>query len=308
MMMPIFLLLIGLFFLIKSSEISIDKSIRLSNLLGLSRMAVGFIFIATITSLPELSIAVISSLEGEGIISISNLFGSNIALLTIVFGLLSFLGFRFGAKDFTQLFQSVIITSIIAFFALVLGEIESGFGIFCLLIFLEFVYLISKQKPEMKIREEEKGIESLEIIKNFLILLGMLTIVVVSAKIVTDSSVEIATLLGISKSLLGVSIIALGTSLPELSIGFMAIKKGSISLAIGDVAGSLIINLTLVLGVTGILGTVVLSFTDKIYIISLLLINIIFLILTSKMRMKRLDGVILTFIYFIFLSALYFQI
>ena len=303
MYLEISFLILGLTVLVRSSNITIDRAAKLSQLSGISQITIGFIFIAVITSLPELSIGIISSFQGEGILSLGNIIGANISNLALVLGLMALIGFNLGKIFSVQIEQGVIVTTIIAVFLLIFGEVNMGFGIFCLIAF----YLFSRSiiRKGFVIYAVKKGIATFEIIKAAIHLLLAVILVIISAFVVTDSAIKIANLFGIAESLIGASILAIGTTMPELSINLAAVKKRNISLAIGDIIGSIITNLTLVLGVIAIINPIVFGSEIVFVLSSLVIINIIFLYLASRMNFGIRQGIFLLSIYAIYLFSIF---
>ena len=92
------ILLVFTAILVKSSDIVIINAIRLSNILKINQAAVGFIFIAISTSLPEITIGILSALNGNSLLSVGNVIGANITLMTLVIGIMAFFGFNLGIK------------------------------------------------------------------------------------------------------------------------------------------------------------------------------------------------------------------
>jgi len=306
MILEIFLLLFGLIVLVKSSNIVIEKSVELSQLTNISKLTIGFIFLAIVTSLPELAVMIISSLKGEGILGIATLFGANIADIALVFGMMTFFAsFMIVGKDFDRILHAILITSIIAVFSLVLGRVDLTFGIFVLFIFYLFSSSIVKEGFPIGGKEKPKLV-TVEVIKCILIILGGIALVIMSAQIVTDSAIAIANLLHIYKSLIGATIIPIGTTLPELAVSITALKKLNIELAVGNIIGSLVANLALILGLGAIISTITFGPVIKTSIIFLLITNAVFLIMAKREKFGLVQGIVLLSMYFSYLVLMLF--
>ncbi len=305
MFIPGIILVIGLAVLVKSSEMTIRYSVQLSKLMGISRMVIGFLLISVITSLPELSIAVISGIEGEGLLSVGNLIGSNIVNICLIFGVMALLAtIRTHKEDYKELVRTLAITSMVAIIVVFLGEINFLFGIFAIATFALFFYSIYLNHYRLATKKlVYKGLRTIETIKVLFYLILSVILVIVSAKFVTDSSVTISQTLGIAESLIGATIIAVGTSLPELAISVTAIRKRNFSLAVGDIIGSVVTNLTLIFGITALFGPVIINDPVKFLAIFLLCVNMIFLFLASTMRFSKVQGAVLIAIFVIFVLA-----
>jgi cation:H+ antiporter len=285
---------------VKSSSITIDNAVKLSNLSGISQMAIGFIFIAVATSLPELSIGIISSLQGNGILSFGNLIGANISNLTLVLGAIALVGFNLGRIYSVQIEQSIIITTAIAIFLIVLGRSDFVFGIFCLAVF----YLFSSYIAKVAVEVEVKGLKSIEIIKAIFKLLLSISLVIISAYIITNSSIALADSLGIAESVVGATILAIGTTLPELSVSLAAVRKRNISLAVGNIVGSIVTNLTLIFGIVSVINPIALGHDVTTALYSLIAVNLIFLFLAYRMKFGTREGMFLLSVFILYLIIL----
>ncbi len=294
---------IALLVLAKSSSIAIEKAVKLSRISGISQAAVGFIFIAVATSLPELSIAIISSLKGEGILSVGNLVGANITNIVLIIGLASLAGFNLGKIFSARIEQTIIATTAIAVFMLVLGKISLVFGIFCAVLF--YLFSSSVMKEGFVAGNGNNKIKIIEKIKALAYLLLSVSVVVISAYIVTDSAVKLSRILGITESLIGATVVAMGTTLPELSVGIAAVRKRNISILVGDLVGSLITNLTLMLGIVAVLNPVSIDKSIFAALVSFIAIGFVFLFLSYRMKFGFREGFILLSLYTVYLVVMF---
>ena len=296
------LLAAALLVLVKSSNATINSAVRFSALTGISQLALGFILISVATSLPEFSIAVLSSLRGEGILSLGNLAGANIANLTLIFGLMSFAGFNLGKIYSVKIDQAIIATSFIALYILVFGVADSTIGLFGIAVFYLFSATVMK---EGFAASADAGIKTVETIKSLFYLMVSILIVLLSAHVVTDSAIKLSRLLGIAESVIGATVIAIGTTLPEMSVGIAAIRKGNVSLAVGDTIGSIVANMSLILGAAALLNPIALDFETAAILASLIAVNIIFLLLVYRMDFRRKEGIFLLSLFASYIALAY---
>lgn len=302
MALEIALLLAGLLVLAKSSSVTITNAMRFSAASGISTAAIGFVFIAVATSLPEFSIAVIASLRGEGLLSLGNLAGANIVNLTLVVGVMAWSGFSMGKIYSLKIDQAVIATSFVAFALLVLGGADIATGLFCLVLF----YLFSSTVMKEGIRVPEGGgIKTLEMATSFAYLLASVLLVVVSAWLVTDNAVKLSALLGLSESVIGATIVALGTTLPELSVGIAAVKRGDIGLAVGDTVGSIVANMTLILGAAALIRPIAIDTEMSVLLGALIAVNIVFLALVYRRSFGRREATLLIGMFAAYIALMY---
>ena len=238
-----------------------DRIIRyvlaISKALGLSEMAAGFILLSVTTSLPELSVSTVASIVGEGGLSVGNVLGSNIANLTIILGLAILLSRKevmIKGQSQKELVQFLFISSIIPLFIVQRGSLGPVLGIVLLILFAYFGVTVSRKTEssafdETPQKQEERNIAVVGI--KFLVGAGL---IIILSKFAVDSSIDIAGFIGLPPSIIGATIIGLGTSLPELATTIQALKKGLVNMALGNLLGSCITNITLILGVSSLLS------------------------------------------------------
>jgi cation:H+ antiporter len=251
------LLAISLLLIMLISDRIIRYVLVISRALGLSEMAAGFIFLSIITSLPELSVSTVASLAGEGGLSVGNVLGSNVANLTIILGLAMLLARKtitLKGQSNKELVQFLFISSIIPLFIVQRGSLGPILGIVLLILFAYFGVTISRKTETTTPNETPlpNKKENLPLV-GIKFLVGIALIIILS-KFAVDSSIDIADFVGLPTSIIGATIIALGTSLPELATTIQALKQGLISMALGNLLGSCITNITLILGVSSLLS------------------------------------------------------
>jgi cation:H+ antiporter len=239
-----------------------DRIIRyvllISKALGLSEMAAGFIILSVTTSLPELSVSTVASLAGEGGLSVGNVLGSNVANLTIILGLSMLIARKtitLKGQSNKELVQFLFISSIIPLFIFQRGSLGTVLGIVLLILFTYFGITVSRKTENNNNAVEESSQQQ----KKNMVLVGIkflmgVALIILLSKFAVDSSVEIADFVGLPSSIIGATIIGLGTSLPELATTIQALKQGLVSMALGNLLGSCITNITLILGVTSLLS------------------------------------------------------
>lgn len=248
------LLALSLLLIMLISDRIIRYVLVMSKAFGLSEMAAGFILLSVTTSMPELSVSIVASLAGEGGLSVGNVLGSNVANLTIILGLailLSGKAIMIKGQSQKELVQFLFITSVIPLFIVQRGSLGMMLGIILLILFGYFSITISKTATTtLNETPQQKGNIVGVCIKFFL---GVMLIIVLS-KFAVESSVDIADFIGLPASIIGATIIGLGTSLPELATTIQALKQRLYNLALGNLLGSCITNITLILGVSSLLS------------------------------------------------------
>jgi cation:H+ antiporter len=252
------LLAISLLLIMLISDRIIRYVLVISRVFGLSEMAAGFILLSITTSLPELSVSTVASLVGEGGLSVGNVLGSNIANLTVILGLAILLSRKeiaLKGQSQKELVQFLFISSIIPLFIVQRGSLGPVLGFVLLILFAYFAVTVSRKTEATPFDEappQQKEEENIAVV-GIKFLAGVVLIIVLS-KFAVDSSVDIAGFIGLPASIIGATVIGLGTSLPELATTIQALKQGHINMALGNLLGSCITNITLILGVSSLLS------------------------------------------------------
>ncbi|MFH1685236.1 MAG: sodium:calcium antiporter [Candidatus Micrarchaeota archaeon] len=255
------ILLFSIIILSRSSEMVISSSVRLSRFFNLNPVAMGFLLVAIATSLPELSVSVTSSLAGEGAISAGNVFGSNIANIFIVLGIGGLLyGMKISQSNLKDIAIVLLLTTLISIYIIYGSSVSlQALGIFegaiLILIFLGYVWWTLKMKKQSN-GNHQTTVSKAKALRAFISFFIGIFLVIISSAFAVGSAVTIATSLGLAQSFIGATIIALGTSLPELSTALQALRKKQYGLVLGNVVGSNMANLTMVLGVASTINPI----------------------------------------------------
>ncbi|SHK23912.1 cation:H+ antiporter [Hathewaya proteolytica DSM 3090] len=314
--MDYILLIVGFFFLIKGADLFVDGSSAVAKKIGIPAVIVGLTIVSIGTSAPELAVSTISAIEGNNGIALGNVIGSNIFNTLVVLGATAVFSPLFIKKDSVKKDFLVCIVASVLLFILSFNKYFGGkdnvisrldgmilVGL-CILYISYLIYITKKNKNNMDICEEEK--KSIEKIKTMpKILLGIVGIIgiVVGGEFVVDSASNIARSLGMSDKLVGLTIVAMGTSLPELVTSIMAVLKGENEIALGNVLGSNIFNIFLILGVSSCITPIAVPSVlavDLLILISITILLGLIIFVFSRDKVKklvRIEGVMLIFIY-----------
>jgi len=300
------LLAISLLLIMLVSDRIIRYVLALSQAFGLSEMAAGFILLSVTTSLPELSVSTVASLAGEGGLSVGNVLGSNIANLTIILGLAILLSRKeimIKGQSQKELVQFLFISSIIPLFIVQRGSLGPVLGIVLLILFAYFGVTVSRKTETSNFNEtpqqQEEGNIAVVGIK-FLVGVGL---IIVLSKFAVDSSIDIADFIGLPTSIIGATIIGLGTSLPELATTIQALKKGLVSMALGNLLGGCITNITLILGVSSLISfspVNVVAVQSIMFYVLLSSLSVWYLVGASE-RITKKGAMFLCFVYGLFI-------
>lgn len=251
------LLLIGSLFAIAIiSDKIIGYTLVLSKVFGLSEMAAGFVLLSVTTSLPELSVSILSSTSGEGGLSVGNVLGSNIANLTIIIGLAVFLSkttIYIKGESQKELIQFLFLSSVIPLFIVQRGSLGPILGLVLLILFVYFSFTISKTPKQSQITEQQNDPTEKPLMAGLKFVICVIIIIGLS-RLIVDSSIDIADFANLPSSIIGATIIGVGTSLPELATTIQTLKKKYYEMALGNLLGSCITNITLVLGISSLVS------------------------------------------------------
>ena len=295
------LIFVGLFFLYYGGELLVTGSLRLAQAFKISPFIIGATVIGFGTSTPELAVSLMASLQDSGDLALGNIIGSNITNIGLVLGLTALIvPLTIEKQRFIDESPPLIITSlIIVVFAWnnYLGRTE-GFIMICLLVIYLWRAFQTKEKTDLDLSEDllfsEYGGSSFQ---TFLVILGIIMLIL-GANWMVEGATGIARKLGVSEWFIGVSIVALGTSLPELVSSLIAAKKGHGEMAIGNVFGSNIFNILMVIGTTSLIQPLSIGeeiYTDLIYTTALTCLLLLLIRVENVVR-KR-DGIILIVCY-----------
>ncbi|MCI6691796.1 MAG: calcium/sodium antiporter [Clostridium sp.] len=312
------LLIIGFILLIKGADIFVDGASNIAKKFGIPSIVVGLTIVSLGTSAPELAVSLISSLEGSNGITIGNVLGSNIFNTLMVLGLTSIImpiliKKSIVIKDYVVNIL-ITISLLILTFGRTLFNKEPGLsrlsGIILLMGCIAYtIYLIKSAKDES---EDSEKHEEIKIFNSCIrILIGIIGIIL-GGNLVVNSASNIAYSFGLSEKLVGLTIVAIGTSLPELVTSMIAATKGENDIAIGNVLGSNIFNILLILGVSSSISPIVISsalFIDIIFLIGVSILLGIFMFKgkKEKLYLGRIEGAILVLIYISYMVYIIFR-
>ena len=299
------LIFVGLILLYYGGDFLVTGSLHLSRALKISPFIIGATVIGFGTSTPELAVSVIASLQDFGDLALGNIIGSNIANIGLVLGITALIvPLTIEKQRFIDESPPLIISSlIIVVFSWnnYLGMVE-GFIMVSLLVIYLWRALRTKENIDPLI---ETPLDENHLFSNytgtkfqvFLVILGI-AMLIVGANWIVKGSTGIARELGISEWFIGVSIVALGTSLPELTSSLIAAKRGHGEMAIGNVFGSNIFNILMVIGTSSLIKP--LSIREEIYtdlIYATTLTSLMILLIRMGYVINKRDGLILSACY-----------
>jgi len=293
--------------LASASHFTIRSIERLIELTGLSEASAGFVILAVMTSTPEIIVALFSILQGTPGISIGDILGSNVFNVGAVLGILAMLGYlKTCCTDLlVELTDILFLTSLIPLLLVIFKVASPIVGVILLGTFSISIYFMAKKRtPIVKltqsvaVRKESKTMVAAMLFLSFVF-------VMIAAHLVVSSGLNIADILGAPPILIGAKVVAIGTSLPELTLDLTAVRRGRVQLAIGDIIGSNLTNLTLVLGLVLLTSPFAVDMTIFTEILPFLLITtIIFWRFLTKGGVSQVGGIVLIMTYILFQAVI----
>ncbi len=311
----IVVLLIGFAALIKGADFFVDGSASMAKRLKVPGVIIGLTIVAMGTSAPELAVSVSAGLSGSNAIAVSNVVGSNIFNLLAVLGICAILkplpvGQEIKKRDYPLSLLFTLAVFLLAGNLVLSGQCknihdmnETAGTLFrwngLVLIAAFILYLLYTIHIAKKNRlQAEEEIELLTPFQCAVYIVGGIIAIILGGQLVVDSAEKLALAFGMSETLVGLTIVAIGTSLPELVTSVVAAKKGENGMAAGNVVGSNIFNLLLILGVSSTIHPVqimVASFVDLGMLLGVSLIAYAF-IFTGR-RVSRVEGGVMVLMY-----------
>lgn len=320
----ILFLLFGFYLLIKSADVFVDGAAGLAKKYNVPKLIVGLTLVAFGTSAPEGTVSLIAALQGSADISVGNVIGSNLANIALVLGVAALIkAIPVSKSTLTHGIPLSILAMVVlivvgydSFFQnhyVAFNKISLGDGLILLFFFVVFLYYIfgdfksaQQQEEDMEKREMRHYRDSIWFLS--LMIVGGLAGIMVGGKLVVDQAVVIAMALGISEAIVGLTIVALGTSLPELVTSVVAAFKNERDIAIGNIVGSNVFNVFLVLGLTSVVIPVNFDpalMVDAVYTLAVTII--FFLILLIRKQLTRFAGGVLLTLYVVYIASLVFR-
>ncbi len=321
MFWQIILVIVGFILLIKGADLLVKAATSIAKKFGLSEMLIGLTIVAIGTSLPEIFITITSAADGHSELIIGNAIGSCICNFLLVIGITSLVSpVKFNKRILKRHLPIGIAVMILLLFlgnTSKLGEaytITRGQGV--ILILATIAYIIYTIYEEKKLKDKNLDNQILEEVASkekksiytivIYMVLGILGLKF-GSDLVVDNSISIAEILGLSEKFIGMTIVAGGTSLPEIITGIIAARKRESDLLLGNITGSNILNLCLLIGLGAVINPLVFStdFNSSILILIIITLALQLIANTNKNnQLERRNGFLLIIAYFAYIMFL----
>ena len=303
MTIQIFILLAGLLLILFGANWLVDGSSSVAKRFGISEFVIGLTIVGIGTSTPEMVVSFLSSLQGKADMAIGNIVGSNIFNTMMILGVTAMISPLVITRS--NLKKDIPLNIIVTIILIVLGMNFTLFGqgkdqlcrIDGAILLAIFVwYLWSSFKSDTTDEEEGEGIKEYSILMSVILIIGGLASLIFGGRLFVNSATELAKMFGVSDKFIAITVMAAGTSMPELATCVVAALKGRGQLALGNILGSNISNILLILGGAALINP--LSFSGMTYVdLGAVLLCSVFILasayLFKKKQLDRFEGIIL---------------
>lgn len=311
----IIVLIIGFVLLVKGADFFVEGASSAAKMLKVPSLIIGMTIVAMGTSLPETAVSISAAVTGNNGLAVSNAVGSNIFNLMVVLGTCALMAELKVSKDVLK--RDYPFSVFCAILLLITGwigmKLERIDGIIFLAIFIVFLLVLIKNaldarkhgeisEKEAEMNEEMSEMKDLPVWKCIVYIVGGIIAIKYGGEWVVDGASTIAKSFGISQTLIGLTICAAGTSLPELVTSIVAARKNELDMAIGNVVGSNVFNILMVLGMAATVSPIVFLMENIIDIVVLLVFSLItWLFCVTRKKIGRVEGLMMLIMYAVYL-------
>lgn len=315
MIVSVILMILGFALLIKGADFLVEGSSNIAKKFHIPEIIIGLTIVSIGTSMPELFVSVAAALEGHSDIAMGNVIGSNACNLLLILGLATIIRpIKFQRETRLIEIPMCLVLSIIFIFLCNTGEgisrLESLILIGLFIMFIAYTIFMGMKGEKFDSKDKKVEVESttnISIAKNIIyIVLGIIGLKI-GGDLTVDNAVIIAQQFHISEKIISLTILAIGTSLPELVTSVTAAIKGNSDIAIGNIIGSNIFNMLLIIGVASLINPISYSVAynmEAVIIVLAMILLALFPVIPPKNEMSRSNGVIYLLSYILYLVIL----
>lgn len=305
MILNIILIVIGIVLVVKGADWLTNGAVSVATKLHISQMVIGLTIVAMGTSMPEFCVSFVSALKGTPDLAVGNVVGSNIFNALLIVGVAAMVAPMSIMKKTVKVDIPVgVVASLLLLILCLDGSISRFDAGAMFLLFLMYMYETVKGAKKGSADDSSSATVYSGWKSAFLIVLGLAALIG-GSNVFVEGAKNVAQALGVSDAIIGLTIVAGGTSLPELATSVVSARKGNSGIAIGNVLGSNIFNILMILGVTGLIAPMSYSgitFVDmSVMVISMLLL---WMFSFTKYIVARWEGAVLVLIFMFYMVYL----
>lgn len=314
MIFSAFLIIVGFALLILGADWLVNGASNIAKRFHIPEIIIGLTIVSIGTSMPELFVSTTSSLDGFSDMALGNVIGSNLCNLLLILGISTIIRPVKFQKE-TMIFEIpmclifTIIFMIICNTGRTINRVEAIILMILFIIFISYTIIMGKKQSNIdKENESENDTEKGSLLKDILLIMIGIIGLKVGGDLAVNNAVEIAKFFNISEKIISLTILAVGTSLPELVTSVTAAIKGNSDIAIGNIIGSNIFNMLLIIGVASFIKPIIYNVSYNIDLSILILAAIVlslFPIIPPKNEMSRANGIIYFIMYICYMGILF---
>ena len=306
MLINIVLLVKGLVVVLKGADWLTDGAVNIASRFGVSQMVIGLTIVAMGTSMPELCVSMVSALKGTPDLAVGNVVGSNTLNTLLIVGCSALVApIMVKRSSVRRDIPFAVLASLLMLIFCLDGGIDRLDAALLFILFAVFMFVTVKYS---KNEGTEAKTTAAPLGKATLLLVVGLVCLILGSNLFVDNASFIASTLGVSDAVIGLTIVAGGTSLPELATSMVSAKKGNSDIAIGNVIGSNVFNILMIIGVTGLVKPMhIKGITSLDLIVMLASMLLLWFFCRTTYKVKRWEGAVLAISYIAYLAWLIAQ-
>lgn len=290
------ILLGGLLLILFGANYLVDGSSSIAKKFGISEFVIGLTIVGIGTSTPEMVVSFLSAFQGKADMAIGNIVGSNIFNTMLILGITSIIAPLMITKS--NLKKDIPLNIIVTILLIILGMNSTLFGVGedklsrvdgLVLLGIFAWYLWSSFKSDGEADDESEGIIVRSVGVSTIMVIGGLAALIVGGKLFVNSATSLAQMFGVSDKFIAITVMAAGTSMPELATCVVAALKGRGQLALGNILGSNISNILLILGGSAVISPLSFSGMSAVDLGTILTCSVFILLSAYIFRKKELD-------------------
>ena len=311
MLYDIVFLALGLALVAKGGDVFVDSSVHIARVARVPRIVIGGSIVSLATTVPELVVSTTASLIGDSGIALGNAVGSVVANIGLIVGTVALVTrVSVDREAYIRRSSWMCVAAVLVILFSWSGDISRPFA--AVLLGLSFAYLYDDYRGARKHRaqaareDQAENHEDIPVAKSAWLFIFGAALIAVGSRMLVTSGIGLATALGVPSVVIGLSIVAVGTSLPELVTGVSSALKGVPDLSIGNILGANLLNLAMIVGLSGVIRPLTVTRFTQWYSYSWLVVfvGLIVVMLGRKGVLERRGGLALLSLYGVYLAGL----
>ena len=288
----ILFIILGVWCVLKGADYLTEGAAAVARRMHIPEMIIGLTIVAAGTSAPELFVSVVSALKGTSDMAVGNVVGSNIMNTMLIVGVAAMVAPMNISKNTVKKDLPFTVAASMLLLFLAFDHFLGHVGGFMLLagfaLLMAYSIYSASRSPEPDSNDQVAQMSKL---KSAIFVLGGLLLLIVGSNVFVDHASQLALSMGISEGVVGLTVVAGGTSLPELATTVVAARKGQSALAIGNVIGSNVFNILLILGLTATIHPLQIEGITTIDMaVMLLSVSFVWIFCFTRLKVERWEG------------------